>query len=315
MKDNLSIVITIIVIVLLMIIFPLYNFFERQDDMSYNLVLKATTNFVDEVINNGYIDQDMYNRFVTELGNTGNVYDIQIEAHRRVLTKDPENFSNDIYTEQSFIDYNDDIFETLNTGDQTSVGTDVMSKTLKNNIYKLNEKDKIYVDVKNSSTTMAGSLFNIIIPASNKTRIKVKYGGIIRNNAWSKVDATYVGHKQAPGAPSVIWNSSGTQVGDNKSIGIKKEDFIYDRLKATSTAFNGANITHYFWEIYEDGNKESSYHSYDAGVYGTLNLEEAGINISEYFIAGNSYKFQVYAVDNEGYKSEITNFQVDIEED
>ena len=32
--------------------------------MSYNLVLKATTNFADQVMNNGYIDQLMYNNFV-----------------------------------------------------------------------------------------------------------------------------------------------------------------------------------------------------------------------------------------------------------
>ena len=32
MKDNLSIVITIIVLVLLMVLFPLYNFFERQNE-------------------------------------------------------------------------------------------------------------------------------------------------------------------------------------------------------------------------------------------------------------------------------------------
>ena len=110
MKDNLSIVITIMVVVLLMVLFPLYNFFERQDDMSYNLVLKATTNFADQIMNNGYIDQDMYNNFVSELGNTGNIYDIQIEAHRKVLTK---NNGEDKYTEQSYIDYNDDIFDTI----------------------------------------------------------------------------------------------------------------------------------------------------------------------------------------------------------
>ena len=78
MKDNLSIVITIIILVLLMVFFPLYNFFERQDDMSYNLVLKATSNFADEVMNNGYIDQRGYNNFVTNLANTGNVYDIEV---------------------------------------------------------------------------------------------------------------------------------------------------------------------------------------------------------------------------------------------
>ena len=55
MKDNLSIVVTMIVFVALMVIFPLYNYFERQDDMSYNLALKSTTNFVDSVISSGYL--------------------------------------------------------------------------------------------------------------------------------------------------------------------------------------------------------------------------------------------------------------------
>ena len=55
MKDNLSIIVTMIVFVILIVIFPLYNYFERQDDMSYNMVLKSTTNFIDEVVNCGYI--------------------------------------------------------------------------------------------------------------------------------------------------------------------------------------------------------------------------------------------------------------------
>ena len=140
MKDNLSIVITIIILVLLMVFFPLYNFFERQDDMSYNLVLKATSNFADEVMNNGYIDQRGYNNFVTNLANTGNVYDIEVEAHRKVLTL----AGTDIYEEQSYIDYTDDIFETIESNNTSNL----MERPLKNNIYFFNPKDEIYIKVK-----------------------------------------------------------------------------------------------------------------------------------------------------------------------
>ena len=87
MKDNLSIVIVMIVFVILMVIFPLYNHFERQDDMSYNLALKVTTNFVDEVINSGYITQAMYDNYIANLANTGNLYDIELEVHKRTYTK------------------------------------------------------------------------------------------------------------------------------------------------------------------------------------------------------------------------------------
>ena len=216
MKDNLSIVITIIVLVLLMVIFPLYNFFERQDDMSYNLVLKATTNFADQVMNNGYIDQNSYDKFVTELANTGNVYDIEIEAHRKVLTGTGE-----VYEEKSYIDYTNDIFNEI---ESTSGTSNLMKRSLKNNTYLLNQKDEIYVKVKNSNTTLAGSLFNSIIVTSSKTRIEVNYGGIIKNNSWAKIDATYKGHIQAPGAPKVT--VSGEEVKSGNSIQISYDKFI-----------------------------------------------------------------------------------------
>lgn len=301
MKDNLSIVITIIVLVLLMVLFPLYNFFERQDDMSYNLVLKATTNFADQVMNNGYIDQNMYNNLVNELGNTGNIYDIQIEAHRKVLTKDKDNITGDTYVEQSYIDYNDDIFNSL----EKSNG--VMDKQLKNNIYLMNENDEIYVKVKNSNTTLAGSLFNSIIVTSSKTRIEVNYGGIIKNNSWAKIDATYKGHIQAPGAPKVT--VGGEEVKSGNSIQISYNKFIDTDIEATSVAFNNQDtnipneIEKYIWSITDNSTKES----YD---YNTSNKLEK----KEDFKDGNTYKIEVYSVDKLGYRSDSTIITLELKE-
>ena len=300
MKDNLSIVITIIVLVLLMVLFPLYNFFERQDDMSYNLVLKATTNFADQVMNNGYIDQNMYNNLVNELGNTGNIYDIQIEAHRKVLTKDKDNITSDTYVEQSYIDYNDDIFNSL----EKSNG--VMDKQLKNNIYLMNENDEIYVKVKNSNTTLAGSLFNSIIVTSSKTRIEVNYGGIIKNNSWAKIDATYKGHIQAPGAPKVT--VGGEEVKSGNSIQISYNKFIDTDIEATSVAFNNQDtnipngIEKYIWSITDNSTKES----YD---YNTSNKLEKK---KDFFKDGNTYKIEVYSVDKLGYRSESTTITLEL---
>ena len=302
MKDNLSIVITIMVVVLLMVLFPLYNFFERQDDMSYNLVLKATTNFADQIMNNGYIDQDMYNNFVSELGNTGNIYDIQIEAHRKVLTK---NNGEDKYTEQSYIDYNDDIFDTISKGA-------LMAKTLKNNIYSLNAKDEIYVRVKNSNTTLAGSLFNSIIPTSSKTRIDVSYGGLIKNNSWAKVDATYTGHYQAPSAPLVYLKVEGKdfeQIEDGATYLIS--DIKNAEIKGNSTAFQYDNSTPneirklFFKFKTSDNTHDSTY-------------ELPNINNKEYFKLGNSIEYfnnkpltiECYAVDSLGYKSDTTEIKI-----
>lgn len=302
MKDNLSIVITIIVLVLLMVLFPLYNFFERQDDMSYNLVLKATTNFADQVMNNGYIDQNMYNNLVNELGNTGNIYDIQIEAHRKVLTKDKDNIKSDTYVEQSYIDYNDDIFNSL----EKSNG--VMDKQLKNNIYLMNENDEIYVKVKNSNTTLAGSLFNSIIVTSSKTRIEVNYGGIIKNNSWAKIDATYKGHIQAPGAPKVT--VCGEEVKSGNSIQISYNKFIDTDIEATSVAFNNQDtnipneIEKYIWSITDNSTKES----YDYNTSNKLEKKE------DFFKDGNTYKIEVYSVDKLGYRSDSTIITLELKE-
>ena len=188
MKDNLSIVIVMLVFVVLMVIFPLYNHFERQDDMSYNLALKVTTNFVDEVINSGYITQAMYDNYIANLANTGNLYDIELEVHKRTYTKDPYAIANGVniadapFIEQYYIDYNKDIFEE-NTGEviTTSDVGSVDKKVLKNGTYYLDVGDQIYVKLKNSSTTMAGAIFNLIVPTSSFDGRVMSYKDVRKN--------------------------------------------------------------------------------------------------------------------------------------
>lgn len=307
MKDNLSIVITVIVLVLLMVIFPLYNFFERQDDMSYNLVLKATTNFADQVMNNGYIDQNTYDKFVTELGNTGNVYDIQIEAHRKVLT---DATTANTYIEQSYIDYTDDIFESItNTTD-----SNLMKKSLKNNIYLLNPKDEIYVKVKNSNTTMAGALFNAIIPASKKTRIEVNYGGIIKNNAWKDIDARYTGHHLSPGIPSItLIDNTNAPVqtfnsGSSSEVyNVKKADIENGHFIAVSTEYEGHKISRFIWtltDLTESSNKIDS-------KITTPSLKELQ-DVGSFFKVGNEYSIEVYAINDIGYASDKKMIKIKI---
>ena len=220
MKDNLSIVIVMIVFVILMVIFPLYNHFERQDDMSYNLALKVTTNFVDEVINSGYITQAMYDNYIANLANTGNLYDIELEVHKRTYTKDPYAIANGVniadapFIEQYYIDYNKDIFEE-NTGEviTTSDVGSVDKKVLKNGTYYLDVGDQIYVKLKNSSTTMAGAIFNLIVPTSSIERIKINYGGIVKNNAWEETAIS-----------DLIQENIYIEIDLNKNLTVQEED-------------------------------------------------------------------------------------------
>ena len=60
MQDNVSVLIATIVAVIIIVLFPIYNVATRQDSIANNMVVKATTNFVDEVRNKGYIDKVEY---------------------------------------------------------------------------------------------------------------------------------------------------------------------------------------------------------------------------------------------------------------
>jgi len=191
MKDTLSMIVAVIFLVILLVILPLYNYFERQDDMSYNLALKTVTMFVDEVAQNGYIDQNMYDKFIERLGTTGNSYDIQIEAQKRILTVDPNNTSpaegKETYIEQYKSYYNKDIFN-----DETGKTSNIIDKdnSLKNDVFFLDKGDKFYVSLKNTNTTMASALLNAIVSGATKEKININYGAIIKNNNWENTEVS-----------------------------------------------------------------------------------------------------------------------------
>lgn len=182
MKDAFSMIIAVILLVILIIILPLYNHFERQDDMSYNVALKTVTMFVDEVAQNGYLDQNMYDKFIQRLASTGNSYDIEVEAQKKIMTIDPDaEDGEETYVEQYKSYYNKDIFN-----DQTGQTSTVISKdnTLKNNAFFFDVGDRFNVKIKNTNTTMASALLSAIVSTVPKEKINISYGATIKNNNW-----------------------------------------------------------------------------------------------------------------------------------
>lgn len=262
MKDNLSIVILMIIFVMLIVFFPLYNYFERQDDMSYNLVLRETTTFVDKVLSNGYISNDTYQEFLDSLANTGNLYDVQLEAHKRIITSDTQNNAKGYkdYIEQYEIDYNDDILSI----DPTKNNASLTNKQIKGGIYTLEVGDEFYVKLKNSSTTMAGAIFNSIISTSSTERIVVNYGGIVKNNSWKKVDANYFTDISKINTYKITYhaNSKGGS-GAYYNIGGEKKDTFEssDFLEGTSQRITPPPATRadYTFKGYSDENHTYSY--------------------------------------------------------
>ena len=187
MKDAFSLVLAVIFLVILIIILPLYNFFERQDDMSYNIVLKSVTMFVDEVSENGYIDQNMYNRFIERLATTGNTYDIEIEAQKRAIATnydfelDESYEPNETYIEQYKSYYNKDIFNDGTTQTSNIVQRD---NSLVNGVFFFDVGDKINVRVKNTNITMSSALLGMLTQDLSREKINIFYGSTIKNNNW-----------------------------------------------------------------------------------------------------------------------------------
>lgn len=312
MKDNLSIVISMIVFVILIVIFPLYNYFERQDDMSYNLALKTTTNFVDEVTESGYLDQDTYDRFIEELSDTGNIYDVQLEAHKKIKTTNDGGLT---YDEQYLIEYNNEIFDTTSGG----VKNNINEKTIRKGAYILNEGDQFYVKLKNSNTTMAGAIFNTIVPTSKKDRITVNYGGIIKNEAWAKVEATYKDLATAVvTAPTVTLLRSEDTSGHNKKE-INQTDLssitLYPKSECYVFSAEGPNsnswwneINNWVWKV-----KDSSGAEVKSGNTSNTS-KEFKFDISS-LVDGSSYTLSVYGSDSVGNLTDPTNITIEIKQE
>jgi hypothetical protein len=287
MQDNLSLIIAVIILVALIIIFPLYNLFERQDNMSYNLVLKATTNFVDEVKNNGYIDNSMYDNFVKQLANTGNIYNIEIEAHKKTLVLDESTPDPSDYIEKYKIDYNDDIFEPLDTKSNPGVSTNITTdkRILKNSTYLLNKDDQIYVKVKNYSQTMAQTIFKIISPTTDKSKISINYGGVIANNSWKQVDSTYFAHNTRP----TITLTSNPDVINNNSIN-----------PDTSITFTATSTVSSWWKHIDKYVYTITYTDIVTGIKGTPEVIESTNGILVRSFPQGIYSVTVYSVDSDG---------------
>ena len=108
MESSVSLVITAIVLVLLVIILPVYNVFTRQDDMSYNVILKATANLADTVRTTGYLDLDMYQQFMNEIQATHNTFEVELEGYKKRAV-----LIDGAYNDVEIIDYTDDILKII----------------------------------------------------------------------------------------------------------------------------------------------------------------------------------------------------------
>lgn len=177
MGDTIITVVAIFLAAVLMFVFPLMSISERNDDISQLAVQTATVEFVDDIRATGKITLDKYDKYIQTLSATGNSYDVEMSV--KVLDENPgkkgaeaagtkigENVYYSIYTSQ--------IEEELGIGKENPKST---TKLLK-------QGDYIYVDVKNTNTTIAQMLKNFFysISGNDTYSIEASHSGVVMTN-------------------------------------------------------------------------------------------------------------------------------------
>lgn len=169
MSDTLITVIAIALAAVLMFVFPLMTMADRTDDVSQLTVETATTEFVDEARTTGKITDDNYNKFLENIGSTGNTYDVEMEI--QVLDENPGK-----KTTQTNIDK---IGENVYYSVYTSQILEVLESK---GVYSLKEGDILSVSVKNTNQTLSQQLKNFFytITGNNTATIVASHGGLVQ---------------------------------------------------------------------------------------------------------------------------------------
>lgn len=191
MKDNISIIFASIIGVLLIVILPLFSILDRQDSMSYNVVLTQTTKFVDNIRNNGFIDKESYNNYILALASTSNTYKVEMEIYRKRLIPDTS-AAQDTYVEDVELFNTMDILEAIESENSVS-GAE--GSNVKNSVYLLKENDEIYFKVYNTNITAGSIIYNAFARTTTNKVINISYGGVVNNINWelfNKINATAV---------------------------------------------------------------------------------------------------------------------------
>ena len=165
MSDTLITVIAIALAAVLMFVFPLMTMSDRTDDVSQ---LAVETDFVDEVRTTGKITPDKYNKFIENIGSTGNTYNVEMQV--QVLDENP---GKKTLTLQS---------DKIGENAYYSVYTSQIEEVLNNNKnYNLKEGDMFSVSVKNTNQTLAQQLKNFFytVVGNDTYTIAASHGGMV----------------------------------------------------------------------------------------------------------------------------------------
>lgn len=147
MEDTTVSIIGIMVAAIIMFLVPLILIADRADDIAQLVVQTATAEFVDEVIKNGKITNDQYQKFISHITSSGNTYDIDMEI--KILDENT-----------SKIGENNTYYSIFTSQIEKIIGKSALVTDDNNRDGKiiLKQGDEISVTVRNSNKTFSQSL-------------------------------------------------------------------------------------------------------------------------------------------------------------
>lgn len=172
MSDTVMTVIAIGAAAVLMFMFPLMSTADRGDDIAQQAVQTATVEFVDNIRSTGKITVDKYDDFLGVISETGNSFDVLIEAKildENARKKVQQASSSKVGENEYYSEFTAQIEDKLeNEGE-----------------YNLKEGDIVSVTVKNTNKTMSQILRNFFyqVTGNNTYNIAAQHSGIINVNA------------------------------------------------------------------------------------------------------------------------------------
>lgn len=168
--------------VLLLFLYPILESYQRQDDLAAMYVQRSASAFSDAVRDKGVITPVMWNDFMAEMEQTGNVYDVVVEHYEKKydpIYRDPvqaNTFRGD-YLIRYQLNNKVMLMEKLFPGDGQIV--DSPSRT-----YKLSIGDYFFVSVSNTNRTRAAMIMDWLTGSFGPTeRIRIPVGGMVRNES------------------------------------------------------------------------------------------------------------------------------------
>lgn len=172
--NYISQIVAFVTAVVLLFVVPAYRMSWVVDQAVLKQVSYETQEFVNSVRHKGFISNETYEDFITQLAKTGNVYDVQLKHTRKeyypLQPGDPEYSTTHTYTIINDEFYNKQILDTI-----YKTQTD----------YLMKKGDSFTITVTNKSQTGSMVFLSIMGGAPKTSMIFSKYGGMIVNEDYS----------------------------------------------------------------------------------------------------------------------------------